>query len=97
MLQLAKAYTYLSAVTPAEINPILEIRSRDGSLIYQKEVVQKEKIIEPGISYLIWKILSDPGNRLAGWVSKFNVKGLSLALKTGTSNAKTDKGNRPRD
>jgi len=74
MLQLAQAYTYLSAVTPAEINPILEIRSRDGSLIYQKEVKQKEEIIKPGVSYLIWKILSEPGNRLAGWVSKFNVK-----------------------
>ena len=45
----------------------------------------------------MWKILSDPANRLAGWVSKFNVPGLNFALKTGTSNAKTDKGNRPRD
>jgi hypothetical protein len=30
-------------------------------------------------------------------VTKFNVSGLTYALKTGTSNVKTDKGNRPRD
>jgi membrane carboxypeptidase/penicillin-binding protein len=64
MLELANAYTNLSTPTPAEINPILEIRSRDGSLIYQKEVVKKPNIIKPGIGYLIWKVLSDTANRI---------------------------------
>jgi membrane carboxypeptidase/penicillin-binding protein len=36
MLDLANAYSHLSTATPAVINPILEIRSRDGSLLYQR-------------------------------------------------------------
>jgi membrane peptidoglycan carboxypeptidase len=98
MLDLANAYAHLSTTQPAVINPILEIRSRDGSLIYQKTPVQQPEVIKPGIAYLIWKILSDPANRLPGWVTKFNINGLTMALKTGTSNMKTDKGNNlPRD
>ncbi|MDD3262396.1 MAG: penicillin-binding protein [Candidatus Absconditabacteria bacterium] len=97
MLNLANAYAHLSTNQPAEINPILEIRSRDGSLIYKKEDKKQKEVIPGGIRYLLWNILSEPSNRLAGWVSRFNVQGLSLALKTGTSNVKTDRGNRPRD
>ena len=97
MLDLTNAYMNLSNTKPSEINPILEIRSRDGSLIYQKQPKQETEVIKPGIAYLIWKILSEPTNRLPGWISKFNVPGLSLAIKSGTSNVKTDKGNRPRD
>lgn len=97
MLDLANAYTHLSTNQPSEINPILEIRSRDGSLIYQKEEKKQKEVIPWWIRYLLWSILSEPSNRLAGWVSKFNVQWLSLALKSGTSNVKTDRGNRPRD
>jgi len=97
MMQLANAYMHLSNTKPAFIDPILEIRSRDGSLIYQREVKQQEEVIKPWVSYLMWKILSEPTNRLPWWISKFNVAWLSLAIKSWTSNAKTDKGNRPRD
>lgn len=97
MLDLANAYTHLSINEPAEINPILEIRSRDGSLIYQKEEKKQKEVIPSGVRYLLWNILSDPANRLPWWISRFNVQGLSLALKTGTSNVKTERGNRPRD
>jgi membrane peptidoglycan carboxypeptidase len=98
MLELAEAYAYLTTSTPAELNPILEITASDGSLIYQKEVKEKETDLVPdGIKYLMRKILSDPNNRLPGRVSKFNVAGLTYALKTGTSNVKTPTGNRPRD
>ena len=73
MLELANAYAHLTTTTPAEINPILEITSADGSLLYQKEVVEREDQIPEGIKYLLWKILSDANSRLPGWVSKFNV------------------------
>ena len=83
MLDLANAYAHLSIDTPAVINPILEIRARDGSLLYQRtgQALQAE-VIKPGIRYLLWKILSDPVNRVVGWVSKFNVAGLTFGLKT---------------
>ncbi len=97
MLNLANAYAHLSTNQPAEINPILEIRSRDGSLIYKKEDKKQKEVIPWWIRYLIRNILSEPSNRLAGWVSRFNVQWLSLALKTWTSNVKTDRWNRPRD
>lgn len=97
LLEFAGAYSYLTTDTPAEINPILEITSADGSVLYKKEVIEKENLIPAWVRYLIWKILSEPSNRLAGWVSKFNVSGLTYALKTWTSNMKTEKWNRPRD
>ena len=97
LLEFAWAYSYLTTETPAEINPILEITAADWSVIYEKEVKEKEDIIPAWVKYLIWKILSDPANRLAGWVNKFNVSWLTYALKTWTSNMKTAKWNRPRD
>lgn len=97
MLELAEAYSHLSTATPARINPILEIRTSNWELLYSKEVEKKENLIKPGIITLMWKILSDPSNRLGVWTTKFNVKGLTYALKTGTSNVKTDRGSRPRD
>lgn len=97
LLEFAEAYSYLTTETPAELNPILEITSADGSVLYKKEVKEKEDLIPAWVRYLIWKILSDPNNRLAGWVNKFNVSWLAYALKTGTSNMKTEKWNRPRD
>ncbi|MEI8090781.1 MAG: hypothetical protein WCG98_00525 [bacterium] len=45
----------------------------------------------------MWNILSNPANGIVGWLNKFTVSGLKFGLKTGTSNAKTDRGNRPRD
>jgi len=97
LLEFANAYRYLTTETPAEINPILEITSADWSVLYKKEVQETEDIIPAWVRYLIWKILSEPGNRLAGRVNKFNVAGLTYALKTWTSNMKTEKWNRPRD
>ena len=65
MLEFANAYSHLTTSTPAIINPILEIRSRDGSILYQKaeQNLQKE-IIKPGIVSLMWKILADTANRI---------------------------------
>ena len=45
----------------------------------------------------MWNILSDPSNRIWSWSTKFNVKWLTYALKTWTSNVQTDKWSRPRD
>lgn len=98
MLEFTNTYSHLTTSTPAVIDPILEVRSRDWSLLYQKtwEKLQDE-VIKPGIVSLIWKILSDPLNRIPWRENKFTVSGLKYALKTWTSNAKTDRGNRARD
>ena len=97
MLELASAYTHLSTTTPAKINPILEIRWSNGTILYTKEPEIQQNIIKPGIVSLMWKILSDPSNRIGAWATKFNVRGLTYALKTGTSNVRTEKASLPRD
>ncbi len=98
MLQMANAYSHLSTDTPGVINPILEIRARDGSLLYQRTWMNvQSEIIKPGIRSLIRKILSDSASRIIWWENKFNVAWLSFGLKTWTSDVKTPKGNRPRD
>ncbi|MCX6823160.1 MAG: transglycosylase domain-containing protein [candidate division SR1 bacterium] len=98
MMEMANAYSHLSTDTPGIINPILEIRSRDGSLLYERTGENKQaEVIKPGVRYLMWKILSSSADRIIGWETKFNVAGLTFGLKTGTSDAKTPKGNRPRD
>ena len=97
MLELASAYTHLSTTTPAKLNPILEIRGSNGSILYTKEPEVQQNVIKPGIVSLMWKILSDPSNRIGAWATKFNVRGLTYALKTGTSNVRTEKASLPRD
>lgn len=100
MLELVNAYMHLSARgKPAVMNPILEIRSSDGALLYKKEVEHQPETIKPGIAYLLWTILkTDSGSMPAGWVSKYSVRGLLLAIKSWTSNMKIDwNKNRARD
>ena len=83
MLDFANAYAHLTTSTPAVINPIMEIRSRDGSLLYQKTGEQlQQEVIKPGIVSLMRKILADTANRIPGWENKFTVSGLKYALKT---------------
>ncbi|MCK9467474.1 MAG: penicillin-binding protein [Candidatus Absconditabacterales bacterium] len=97
MLELANAYAHLSTPQPGEINPILEIRTNDGSLLYEKEEKLQEAVVAPGVVYLMWDILSDTNNMPPERVGKYSVRGLQLGLKSGTSNMKTPKGDRARD
>ncbi len=97
MLELANAYTHLSTNKPWVINPILEITTHDGSLLYEKEEEKQTQTIAAGIAYLMRSILSDPANMPPEWVAKYAVRGLQLWLKSGTSNMKTPKWDRARD
>ena len=46
MLELANMYAHLSAQgRPAVIDPILEIRAKDGTIIYKKITEQQEQVI----------------------------------------------------
>lgn len=97
MIELANAYMHLSTPTPGVINPILEIKSRDGSLIYQKDDKKQEQVIPAWVSYLLWEILSEPANMPDWWRAAYSVKWLKFWLKSGTSNMKTPKWDRARD
>jgi membrane peptidoglycan carboxypeptidase len=63
MLELANAYMHLSATgEPATINPILEIRTNNGDIVYQKQPKKQKRVIQAGVASLIWSILSDRNN-----------------------------------
>ena len=97
MIELASAYMHLSTPQPWVIDPILEIRSKDGALIYQKWNKKQEQIIPSGVWYVMWTILSEPANMPEWWRAAYTVKWLKLWIKTGTSNMKTPKWDRARD
>ena len=100
MLELANAYAHLSAMwSPAEIDPILEIRASDGSLLYRKQTEQQETVVPPGVAFLMWRILSESSNMPTAWISRFTLPWLTMGIKTGTTNVVDPNSNRifPRD
>jgi penicillin-binding protein 1A len=100
MLELANAYAHLSAMwQPAQLDPILEIRARDWSLLYQKKIQQQTQIIPSWVAFLLWRILSDNSNMPAAWIPRFTISWLTMATKTGTTNVvdPTTKKKFPRD
>ena len=87
MFELATAYSHLSAQgKPAVINPILEIRSADGSLLYSKQEAFQEEAVPAGVAYLLWQILSDKSNFPTDWVGTFTYPTIRFATKSGTTN-----------
>ncbi len=99
MMDLTNAYMHLSALwKPARINPILEIRWPDNSLLYKKDVVLQEQVIPTGVAYLIRKILSDNSNLPPDWVRQFTAPGkLVMATKSWTTNIVKGQEKLPRD
>lgn len=99
MINLANAYSHLSVNwSPPKINPILEITWNDWSILYRKQIERQKEVISPWASYLIWKILSDINNMPSSWRSNFVFDWIDFALKTWTSNIRTNSWNSlPRD
>ncbi len=96
MIELATAYTHLSASwKPAPIDPILEIRGPDGTLLYSKKTKNIDQIIPPWVAYIIWEILSNKDNFPPSWRYSFSFPGIPTATKSGTTN--TEKKKLPRD
>ncbi|UFX83073.1 transglycosylase domain-containing protein [Candidatus Absconditicoccus praedator] len=98
MIDLANAYAHLSSGgQPGEINPIKEIRSPNGSLLYRKSTQTQERVISAGAAYLTNDILSTAENMPPAWRNNFYMSGLTLGTKTGTSNIRKDGEILPRD
>lgn len=99
MKELANAYMHLSAQwQPAEIDPVLEIRNSNWSIIYKKNVTQQEQVIPSWVAYMIWKILSDKNNLPSSWVANYTFEWLKMATKSWTTDVKLKNGKQlPRD
>lgn len=97
MFELANAYSHLSTSEPWVIDPILEIKTNDWSILYQKEEQKQEKVIPDWIVYLLRNILSDFNNMPSSRAWAYSVRWLLFGLKSWTSNMKTPKWDRARD
>lgn len=98
MIEMTNAYMHLSAMgKPAEINPIMEIRSSDGTLLGRKQVKTQDQVIPAWVAYLIWNILSDKSNFPWDRQSTFTYPWITFATKSGTTNVKKWKEKLPRD
>lgn len=100
MINWARAFSHLSALwKPAKLNPILEIRWADGTIIYKKKIEYEKQIIPSGVAYLIWSILSTKTNFPPSWRSLYTYwKWILFATKSWTTNIKLKNGKSlPRD
>lgn len=85
-LDLAKAYTHLSAMwKPWKLDPIMEIKKFDDTILYKRQNEKAEQIVPSGVAYLLWNILSDPKNLPSDWIREFNFP-IKFAWKTWTTN-----------
>jgi 1A family penicillin-binding protein len=88
MIELASAYSIFANLgDKIDINPINEIQNYLGENVYQK-IIRSENVIESGYAYLINSILIDDEARapIFGRNSLLNIKGKTVAVKTGTTN-----------
>ncbi len=77
------------------VNPILEIRDRDGNVLESFDA-EGEQAMDPQAAYILTNILSDVYARPGGtWRNTLTIWGHTVAAKTGTSNKKVGKTNYP--
>lgn len=69
------------------LNPILKISDSQGKTIFEKKDLDKTKVLDSGIAYIISNILADNGARTLefGPNSPLYIPGYDVSVKTGTS------------
>ncbi len=94
MTEMAQLYgTFSNQGTLVPLNPILEVKTYDGKILYQNQCAlhgtcDKKSVIDPIIAYQITSILSDNTARTPafGEHSTLTIPGQEVAVKTGTTN-----------
>ncbi len=87
-LEITSAYgVFANNGIKSEINPIIEIKNKDGNILYKKDVIQKN-ILDKEIALKISNILSDNNARAPafGFSSALYFENKDVAVKTGTTN-----------
>lgn len=92
MLELSTAYGVVANQgNKVELDPILEVRDSEGNAVHSK-VVKEDKVLDPGVAFIISDILSDNRARSLsfGSNSPLIIADHKIAVKTGTTDNKRD-------
>lgn len=75
-----------------DLDPLLKVSDYSGNILYQKDGIDKEQIIDPGVAYIVSNILADNNARSLefGSNSPLNIPGHVVSVKTGTTDIKRD-------
>lgn len=93
MSEMATAFgVFANEGEKVELTPILKIEDSKGRIIEEFKQKPGKKVLSPQTSFLISSILSDNGARSAafGGSSLLNIRGKTVAVKTGTTDDKRD-------
>ena len=93
LTDMAVAYgVFANSGFKVDLNPILDIYDYQGYPIEINTKVDRKEVLDEGISYLIYDILSDKLARIPafGAYSPLNIPDYKVAVKTGTTNEKKD-------
>lgn len=94
MLDMATAYGVLANEGKrTDLNPILKLIDSKGNVLEEKkDTTESERIIDPGVVFIISNILADNGARAMefGTNSPLNIPNHYVSVKTGTSDNKRD-------
>lgn len=92
-LDLASAYTaFANGGFKTEPVSIIKITDRKGKVLYEKKDVSKKKVLSEEVAFIISHMLLDNNARLLtfGENSYLNIRGKTIAVKTGTTDDKRD-------
>ncbi len=75
-----------------DLDPILKITDYKGDMIYSKGFIQRTRVLDKGIAFIMSNILSDNQARSIefGTNSPLNIPGHTVSVKTGTTDNKRD-------
>ena len=93
LIELATAYSaFANGGYKVEPIAILKITDSKGKVLYEKKETSQKRVISEAVAFIISHILSDNNARLLtfGENSYLNVRGRTIAVKTGTTDDKRD-------
>jgi membrane peptidoglycan carboxypeptidase len=75
-----------------DLNPLLKVSDYSGNILYQKDGINPEQVVDPGVAYIISSILAYNIARSMdfGDNSPLNIPGHVVSVKTGTTDSKRD-------
>lgn len=93
LIDLASAYcAFANSGYKVEPVAILKVTDRKGKVLYENKETSKNRVLSPEVAFIISHMLLDNNARLItfGENSYLNVKGRTIAVKTGTTDDKKD-------